>query len=164
MKGKWKTQKTMDQSERRIPPCTLLHTAVQVRKVVLRNRWSGIVLGYRRVSAQNCPSFPCSASRSRSRAHWFERAGSYVNIRRIEYTVHSDRFRCAFLQTIGMCPLESLLHRFNVSFDTWMTSRPKISSIGLISCVRFLFTSSNSGVCSREIAYSKSRSIKKDFN
>lgn len=95
-------QKITGQPERRKPPCTLLHTADQARKVVLRNRWSGIVLGYRRVSAQNCPSFPCYASRSRSRAHWFECAGSYVNIRRIGYTVHSDRFRCAFLRTIGI--------------------------------------------------------------
>lgn len=29
----------------------------------------------------------------------FERAGSYVNIRRIGYTVHSDRFRCVFFFT-----------------------------------------------------------------
>jgi len=120
MKGKENTRlkRRRISTSGRKPPCTLLHTAVQARKVVLRNRWSGIVLGYRRVSAQNCPSFPCSASRSRLRAHWFERAGSYVNIRRIEYTVHSDRIRCAFLRTIGMCPLESLLYRFIVSFDT----------------------------------------------
>jgi len=54
MKGKENTRlkRRRISTSGRMPPCTLLHTAVQARKVVLRNRWSGIVLGYRRVSAE----------------------------------------------------------------------------------------------------------------
>lgn len=72
--------------------------------------------------------------------------------RRIGTTVHFNRFRRAFLRTIGMCPLESPLYRFDVSFDTRMTIRSKIS---LINCPRqaISFHRSNySGVC-REITY-----------
>lgn len=147
-----KMEVSKDDGSARATHASLHFAADQVRKVVLRNRWSGIVLGYRRVSAQNCPSFPCSAGRSRSQAHWFERAGSYVNIAAFNTTVHSDRFRCAFLRTIGMCPLEPPLYRFDVSFDTRMTTRPKISPI---NCRRRnpVRRSNNSGVCLREIAY-----------
>lgn len=143
-----KKNDSFERSIRRKPPCTLLHTADQARKVVLRNRWSGIVLGYRRVSAQNCPSFPCSASRSRSRVHWFECAGSWISVALntqcilIVFVVHFyGRSECD--------PLESMLDRFDVSFDTRMTTRPRMLPIGLIARVGISFTSNNSGVCFR---------------
>lgn len=84
---------------------TLRCSADQARKVVLRNRRSGIVWAIA-VSAQNCPSFPCSAGHSRLWMHGSSApTRMYVNIH-TGYTVHSGRFRCAFFfTTIGMCPL-----------------------------------------------------------